>query len=56
MAAPGIAGSQPLSNAWLPFAGLVGTVDLVRIRPRKGHRVDAREAKQLHLTQQLRQP
>jgi hypothetical protein len=55
MAARGIAGSQPLSSAWLPCAGLVGTVDPVRIRPRQGHRVDARGAKRLRLPQQLRQ-
>ena len=49
MAAREIAGSQPLRNAWLLCAGLVGTVDPVRIHPRQGHRVDARGAKRLRL-------
>jgi len=43
MAARGIAGSQRSSSAWLPCAGLVGTVHPVHTHPR--HRVDAQDAK-----------
>jgi len=55
MAARGIAGSQPLSSAGLPCAGLVGTVDPVRIRPRQRHLVDAQGAKQLRAAYQIAQ-
>jgi len=49
MVARGIAGSQALSSAWLRFAGLVETVDPVRILPRQGHRVDVQGPKRLRL-------
>ena len=55
--APGIAGSQLLNNAWLTCAGLAGTADPVRTRPRR-HQFSQRGpggAKRLRLSQKLRQ-
>jgi hypothetical protein len=55
VAAPGIAGSQLLNNAWLTCAGLAGTADPVRTRPRR-HQFSQRGpggANRLRLPQKL---